>query len=96
MQRTVILAMTLLAACTSPTESPTGPGCPECPECEPVHRAALWKVYIRGFPGFPVGTRFLTAEFDGMALCEEIAAMYNTKPSVVAAGALRFQCEPPQ
>ena len=69
---------------------------PECPECEPVHRAALWKVYIRGFPGFPVGTRFLTAEFDGMALCEEIAAMYNTKPSVVAAGALRFQCEPPQ
>jgi len=54
----------------------------------------LFKVYTREAT-LPAGSTFRVGIFDGAAVCQEVADMYNEKPSIRAAQAqLNFYCRP--
>jgi len=104
MRFTLYLVVAMLAACAPSGDSGGGNACPPCPTCDVRDSVAaldahsprfLWKVYVREERGLglPAGSRFFVAELGSVEVCEEIAGMYNAKPSLVAAGVLRFQCD---
>lgn len=51
----------------------------------------LWKTY-KNNKIFESGSRFRVGELDNYEICQEVADMYNIKPSVLAANALVFSC----
>jgi hypothetical protein len=67
--------------------------CPESADTGQPNRF-LWKTYKREIGGIAAGTRFLAGDLGNFGVCQEVADMYNSRPSVVDADALTFSCGP--